>query len=83
MYFFSQVLFTWKFVYNLHFLKQAEQTAQKCQKGYILRKHSPEVRTIVYYLCLRNWIHAFEFDLERLILLDIRSIGLLIVSSCV
>ena len=38
-----QVAYTWKYVYNLHFLRQAEQAAQKCQRGYVLRQHSPEV----------------------------------------
>ena len=34
---------SWRYVYHLHFLKRAEQTAQKCQRGFVLRQHSPEV----------------------------------------
>ena len=41
-----QVVYTWKYVYNVHFLKQAEQTAQKCQRGYVLRQHSSEVGVV-------------------------------------
>ena len=38
-----QIMYTWNFVYRLHFLKQAQQKAQKCQRGFLLREHSPEV----------------------------------------
>ena len=34
---------SWRHVYHLHFLKRAEETAHKCQRGFVLRQHSPEV----------------------------------------
>ena len=40
----------WRYVYHLHFLKRAEQTAQKCQRGFVLRQHSPEVRTSLFIM---------------------------------
>lgn len=45
---------TWRYVYHLHFLKKAEQTAQKCQRGFVLRQHSPEVGDLVT-LSLCQW----------------------------
>ena len=59
---------TWRHVYHLHFLKRAEQTAQKCQRGFVLRQHSPEViacyfssmvNSTILYTCPCNLI----FDL--------------------
>ena len=37
---------SWDHVYHLHFLKRAEETAHKCQRGFVLRQHSPEVPTL-------------------------------------
>lgn len=33
---------SWSHAYRLHFLKQGEEKAQKCQRGFVLREHSPE-----------------------------------------
>ncbi|CAI8023878.1 Dynamin-like 120 kDa protein, mitochondrial [Geodia barretti] len=33
---------SWRHLYHLHFLKRAEETAHKCQRGFVLRQHSPE-----------------------------------------
>jgi optic atrophy protein 1 len=38
----NEINLTWSHVYQLHFLQQAEQKAQKCQRGFVLRDHSPE-----------------------------------------
>ena len=51
-----QINFTWNHVYRLHFLRQAEQKAQKCQRGFVLRDHSPEVPCIDIFTSLSHFL---------------------------
>ena len=59
---------SWRHLYHLHFLKRAEETAHKCQRGFVLRQHSPEVclfsggyTVAVYATCSGNSILRYSY----------------------